>query len=125
MLTFPLCGCELSSESKTLAFAAPLISISHTKRQIVLGRRDSVKVPAAKSGNFSLGSFFKVVRVCDENKQIFKSCDTCGAKGAIECPGCKCETRKWLNGQDTTREDQEETETPSPNWPTLSIQLSN
>lgn len=56
MLTFPLCGCELSSESKTLAFAAPLVSISHTKRQIVLGRRDSVKVSAAKSGNFSLGS---------------------------------------------------------------------
>ncbi|XP_056857263.1 uncharacterized protein LOC130506606 isoform X1 [Raphanus sativus] len=81
MLTFPLCGCELSSESKTLAFAAPLVSISHTKRQIVLGRRDSVKVTAAKSGNFSLGS-------------IFKSCDTCGAKGAIECPGCKVEIRR-------------------------------
>ncbi|CAN6896587.1 unnamed protein product [Brassica oleracea var. botrytis] len=85
MLTFPLCGCELSSESKTLAFAAPLISISHTKRQIVLGRRDSVKVPAAKSGNFSLGS-------------IFKSCDTCGAKGAIECPGCKGTGRNKKNG---------------------------
>ncbi|CAH8382982.1 unnamed protein product [Eruca vesicaria subsp. sativa] len=76
MLTFPLYGCELSSESKILAFAAPLLSISHTKRQVVLGRCDSIKVSAAKSGNFSLGS-------------IFKSCDTCGAKGAIECPGCK------------------------------------
>ncbi|KAJ0247647.1 hypothetical protein HA466_0160810 [Hirschfeldia incana] len=85
MLTFPLCGCDLSSESKTLAFAAPLISITHTKRQIVLGRRDSVKVSASKSGNFSLGS-------------IFKSCDTCGAKGAIECPGCKGTGRNKKNG---------------------------
>ncbi|XP_048593998.1 uncharacterized protein LOC106434188 isoform X2 [Brassica napus] len=85
MLTFPLCGCELSSESKTLGFAASLISISQTRRQIVLGRRDSVKVSAAKSGNFSLGS-------------IFKSCDTYGAKGAIECPGCKGTGRNKKNG---------------------------
>ncbi|ESQ34531.1 hypothetical protein EUTSA_v10009125mg [Eutrema salsugineum] len=82
MLKFPLCCSELSLESKILAFAAPLTTyISQTKRKIVLGRSDSIKVSAAKSGNFSLGS-------------IFKSCETCGAKGAIDCPGCKVKIRR-------------------------------
>ncbi|ESQ34532.1 hypothetical protein EUTSA_v10009125mg [Eutrema salsugineum] len=86
MLKFPLCCSELSLESKILAFAAPLTTyISQTKRKIVLGRSDSIKVSAAKSGNFSLGS-------------IFKSCETCGAKGAIDCPGCKGTGKNKKNG---------------------------
>lgn len=56
MLKFPLCCSELSFDPKILVFAAPPISISHTKRQIVPGRGDSIKVSAAKIGNFSLGS---------------------------------------------------------------------
>ncbi|KAG7647237.1 Heat shock protein DnaJ cysteine-rich domain superfamily [Arabidopsis thaliana x Arabidopsis arenosa] len=31
-------------------------------------------------------------------KQIFKSCETCGAKGAIECPGCKGTGKNKKNG---------------------------
>ncbi|KAL1224471.1 hypothetical protein V5N11_021045 [Cardamine amara subsp. amara] len=86
MLKFPLyCCSELSLESKVLDVAAPWISIAQTKRHTVSGRRDSIKVYAAKNGNFSLGS-------------IFKSCETCGAKGAIECPGCKGTGRNKKNG---------------------------
>ncbi|CAH8253228.1 unnamed protein product [Arabidopsis lyrata] len=75
MLKFPLCCSELSLEPKVLAF----------ERQLVSGRRDSIKVSAGKIGNFSLGS-------------IFKSCETCGAKGAIECPGCKGTGKNKKNG---------------------------
>ncbi|CAN8304422.1 unnamed protein product [Cochlearia groenlandica] len=79
------CCCELSLEHKILAFAFANISISHTKTQFVPGRGGSIKVSAAKTGNFSLGS-------------IFKNCDTCGSKGAIECPGCKGTGKNKKNG---------------------------
>ncbi|MED6167934.1 hypothetical protein PIB30_007247 [Stylosanthes scabra] len=40
---------------------------------------------AAKSGGFSLNS-------------VFKSCETCRGKGAIECPGCKGTGKNKKNG---------------------------
>ncbi|CAA7027231.1 unnamed protein product [Microthlaspi erraticum] len=79
MLKSPLCCRELS------AFAAPPFSLSQSKRQIVTERCDSFQVSAAKTGNFSLGS-------------IFKNCETCGSKGAIDCPGCKGTGKNKKNG---------------------------
>ncbi|GMN27081.1 hypothetical protein TIFTF001_047859 [Ficus carica] len=49
------------------------------------GRRRATAVFAAKSGGYSLNS-------------MFKRCETCGGKGAIECPGCKGAGKNKKNG---------------------------
>ncbi|XP_027355399.1 uncharacterized protein LOC113865195 isoform X2 [Abrus precatorius] len=51
---------------------------------IVRRRHSTVTAFAAKSGGFSLNS-------------ILKNCQTCGGKGAIECPGCKLLTSIGLD----------------------------
>ncbi|XP_027355398.1 protein PHOTOSYSTEM I ASSEMBLY 2, chloroplastic isoform X1 [Abrus precatorius] len=52
---------------------------------IVRRRHSTVTAFAAKSGGFSLNS-------------ILKNCQTCGGKGAIECPGCKGSGKNKKNG---------------------------
>ncbi|CAK9137123.1 unnamed protein product [Ilex paraguariensis] len=48
-------------------------------------RRRKFRICAAKSGGFS-------------PKTATKSCQTCGGKGAIECPGCKGTGKNKKNG---------------------------
>ncbi|XP_010534103.1 PREDICTED: uncharacterized protein LOC104809734 isoform X2 [Tarenaya hassleriana] len=78
MARLPLCG-NLQMEGRDVIFHASPFPPSVSRRS------HSLAVSAANLGNFSLDS-------------IFKSCKTCGGKGAIECPGCKGSGKNKKNG---------------------------